>query len=241
MEVTTKRKELTLAGDWNERPGKEGTYTPHWVAQQLKLSCHWDGGHSVLGPIDFLMSSTSCNDVRTIQGGASDHVARIFKQHVNGVNYLLLHWNVERDRHGSRLSELHDFLKHLMETYDLDVLLLQETQQYHDNFRVWFGADYEIYHGQGPKGNQTVMVSKRHKSGEFKNRRMSSWWRVRHNRHQPVYTPFVVVDSYFMVASIHETVGVDWKNGKPHGPKDRIRARVQSAKFLVKYGKQWLK
>lgn len=232
-----KQKELLLSGDWNERPQKQGKFSPRWIAEQLHMTMHYNS-HSA---IDYALSTAHIDHLQVLRGGDSDHNARIFKVYAGGRWYNVLTWNVERDRSRQRTDVMIEFLSHNCNIYDIDFLCLQEAQSYVSRFRREF--EYQIFSGNSSHDGSVILVRNGIHATGFENKKMSSnGWRVLTGaRHQPAYTPFVTLDGWLRVASIHETTNVDWVNGKPtSGDPAKVRARIQSAKRLVRYGKAWL-
>ena len=227
---------VLVGGDWNQSPANRGDFSPHWIARRADLRIHAParGKH---GRIDFLMSNTRVPAVRRFRGGGSDHGLVSFRvrgpepgQSLHGAL-----WNVERDRGPRRRHVLARYLARITASRHLDFLLLQEAQQYHRLLSHVRG--YQLVARPAPTGarQQVILVRDGIRTTQPRFTRMSvhGWRVVTGSRHRPAYTTFVTLDGWIRVASVHETVGVDWRHGRLDGPADRRLSRRGSAVRLV--------
>ena len=227
---------LLVGGDWNQSPSHRGMYSPHWIARRAHLRTHAParGKH---GRIDFLMTNARVPHLGRVSGGGSDHGLVRFRVEDPDSHQSLRGalWNVERDRGPQRQHVLARYLTRVTASRRLDFLLLQEAQQYH---RLLAGIrGYQLVAKPGPRGARQQVILVRHgvhaTQPRFTRMSVSGWRVVTGSRHRPAYTTFVTLDGWIRVASVHETVGVDWRYGRLDGPADRRRSRRGSALRLV--------
>lgn len=226
---------LLVGGDWNQSPARKGPYSPRWIAHRahLHITSPIRGKH---GRIDFPMANVPVDHMARVRGGGSDHGLVVFRVTNPATGQWLRGgvWNVERDRGSRRRHGLRSYLTHVTAARHLDFVLLQEAKQYHRPLR--HVRHFRLVAKGAPQGarQQVILVRKGVGTANPRFTRMSRHgWVVIGGRHAPAYTTFVTLDGWLRVASVHETVGVEWAHGHMRGPGDRRRARRGSAIRLV--------
>jgi hypothetical protein len=234
---------VIMGGDWNEPPTSTGRWSPRWIADATGQTIYPPpaGKH---GRIDFLMTDLDFERVNRIPGGESDHGLILYdlQDPATGTRYRVAIWNVQVGRPARARAVMIDHLAEVARGFAVDVFLLQECSGYHSDLKRLAKATGYTYVGsnvRGPWHNVTLVHRRTHVSGVRFKQMSRSGWRTRTGAtHTPTYTTLCTLDRRIRVANVHEAVSVDWRDGRPVGPENRVRARIESAARLVAIGRR---
>lgn len=237
---------IAICGDQNSKESEIGYATSDWVARKTGLKVH-RGPSAKYGTIDHVITNANVGRHIVVDGGESDHSSRIVElidPLKLGDTVNVCYWNVERDRSPAKIEVMLKHLTSLAGNQKLtpDVFCLQEVKQYHNELTAWARRNrFKIYLFEKPDGawHNTILVRNSMDASHERARQTSKfgWFTSSGVEHTPVVATIVRVAGWLLVASVHETVGVDWKPNKklarPRGPAKRVAARVTSANSWV--------
>ena len=235
---------VAICGDQNSKKSEIGYATSDWIARKTGLKVH-RGPDAKHGTIDHVITDALVGDHIVVPGGGSDHASRIIELiDPLGIDdkVTVCYWNVERDRKPVSISEM---LVHLtfLKNHKLkpNVFCLQEVKQYHNELSEWAKRNkFLLFVYKEPAGAWHNCILVREgvdvKFPRAKQTSKGGWVTSVGSDHTPVVATMARVAGWLLVASVHETVGVDWRKGKramPRGPVRRVAARVTSARTWV--------
>jgi hypothetical protein len=147
-------------------------------------------------------------------------------------------YNVERDRNPQQVQKwLGDFAK----KNKLDFVQVQEINGYHKALEKIPGYHLVTFPKSKDHGESGILVKddllSKHASyiqGE------GGWNTVRGGRAPPRAAPAVQLAGWLKVVSVHQPPSVDWKNGQPVGPENRVKTFKSLSEKLLAFAKRQL-
>jgi hypothetical protein len=145
-------------------------------------------------------------------------------------------YNIERDRDPKHVKEwLGKFARH----NDLDFIQLQELNGYHKALENIPGYHLVTFRGAKDGGETGILV----KDSLLEKQRMSiqgegGWTTVRGGHAPPRAATAVKLAGWLQVVSAHQPPSVDWKDGKPVGPKNRVDTYKSLSEKLLGFAKR---
>lgn len=148
-------------------------------------------------------------------------------------------YNVERDRSPKQVQKwLGDFAK----KNDLDFIQVQEINDYHKALENIPGYHLVTFPKSKDHGESGILVKdsllskpSSYIQGE------GGWNTVRGGRAPPRAAPVVKLAGWLKVVSAHQPPSVDWKNGQPVGPENRVDTYKSLSEKLLAFAKRQIK
>jgi exonuclease III len=148
-------------------------------------------------------------------------------------------YNVERDRSPQQVQKkLGDFAK----SHNLDFIQLQEINGYHKALEKIPGYHLVTFPKSKDHGESGILVKDdllakhaKYIQGE------GGWTTVRGGHAPPRAATAVQLAGWLKVVSVHQPPSVDWKNGQPVGPENRVKTYKSLSEKLLAFAKRQLK
>ncbi|MDY7231910.1 peptidoglycan-binding protein [Hyalangium rubrum] len=148
-------------------------------------------------------------------------------------------YNVERDRNP---QEVQKKLGNFAKSHDLDFIQLQEINGYHKALEKIPGYHLVTFPKSKDHGESGILVKDdlltkhaQYIQGE------GGWTTVRGGHAPPRAATAVQVAGWLKVVSVHQPPSVDWKNGQPVGPENRVDTYKSLSEKLLAFAKRQLK
>ncbi|MFP2895616.1 peptidoglycan-binding domain-containing protein [Corallococcus sp. 4LFB] len=146
-------------------------------------------------------------------------------------------YNVERDRDP---KDVQKFLGKFAKNNDLDFVQLQEINGYHKALEKIPGYHLVTFPGAKDHGETGILV----KDSLLQKQAMSiqgeggGWTTVRGGHAPPRAATAVKLAGWLQVVSAHQPPSVDWKDGHPVGPKNRVSTYKSLSEKLLGFAKR---
>jgi hypothetical protein len=125
--------------------------------------------------------------------------------------------------YGRNPRKVLDEIKHACLTNRLDVLIVQEAKDYYHGLLHLY--DFNYYCGVTSDSHKQVgiLVNEQHGVTRVRLKEAGDGWRTEGGAyHGPVATPQLLVNGKLAVKGVHLPTPSMWKNGKLHGPPERV-------------------
>lgn len=227
---------LAMLGDWNCPAIVRGRYSPGWIAGRsgMRVVHAGPGRH---GNIDYgLVRGASCMAVRHTPPAGADHDVIVFRLSHGREHLRVGSWNV---RYGRPPATVRAQVDKVLHAHDLDVLVLQEAADYHQQLRLIPG--YACLADERPgMGHQVILMRYGHRMSHPKTIRTSprGWTLVTGGRHRPLYVASMIVDDWLRIIDVHKPPSVRWRRGVPYGPPMRVAAYIASSRKLLRIARR---
>ncbi|NOK33323.1 hypothetical protein HMI49_08960 [Corallococcus exercitus] len=148
-------------------------------------------------------------------------------------------YNVERDRNP---KDVQKWLGKFAKSNDLDFVQLQEINGYHKALEKIPGYHLVTFPGAKDHGETGILV----KDSLLEKQAMSiqgeggGWTTVRNGHAPPRAATAVQLAGWLKVVSAHQPPSVDWKNGQPVGPPNRVSTYKSLSEKLLAFAKRQL-
>ncbi|GMU01457.1 hypothetical protein KH5H1_55770 [Corallococcus caeni] len=148
-------------------------------------------------------------------------------------------YNVERDRDP---KDVQKFLSKFAKNNKLDFVQLQEINGYHKALEKIPGYHLVTFPGAKDHGETGILV----KDSLLQKQAMSiqgeggGWTTVRNGHAPPRAATAVQLAGWLKVVSAHQPPSVDWKNGQPVGPPNRVSTYKSLSEKLLAFAKRQL-
>jgi exonuclease III len=147
-------------------------------------------------------------------------------------------YNVERDRSPQQVQQkVGNFAK----SHDLDFIQLQEINGYHKALEKIPGYHLVTFARSKDHGESGILVkddllAKREQYIQSE----GGWTTVRGGQAPPRAATAVQLAGWLKVVSVHQPPSVDWKNGQPVGPENRVKTFKSLSEKLLAFAKRQL-
>lgn len=154
---------------------------------------------------------------------------------LNGATY-----NVERDRNPQQVQK---FLGDFAKKNKLDFIQVQEINGYHKALENIPGYHLVTFPKAKDHGESGILVkdSLMAKNASLIQGEGGGWTTVRGGHAPPRAAVAVQLAGWLKVVSAHQPPSVDWKNGHPVGPKNRVSTYASLSEKLLGFAKRQLK
>jgi hypothetical protein len=149
-------------------------------------------------------------------------------------------YNVERDRNPKQVQQ---WLGRFAKSNNLDFVQVQEINGYHEALEKIPGYHLVTFPKSKDHGESGILVKDdllaKHAAsiqGEG-----GGWTTVRGGHAPPRAATAVQLAGWLEVVSAHQPPSVDWKNGHPIGPENRVKTYESLSEKLLAFAKQQLK
>ncbi|WP_170115663.1 peptidoglycan-binding domain-containing protein [Melittangium boletus] len=149
-------------------------------------------------------------------------------------------YNVERDR---KPKEVREWLGDFAKRQKLDFVQVQEINDYHKALENIPGYHLVTFPKSKDGGESGILVKDDllAKNATYIQGEGGGWTTVRGGHAPPRAAPAVQLAGWLKVVSVHQPPSVDWKNGKPVGPENRVKTYASLSEKLLAFAKQQLK
>ena len=149
-------------------------------------------------------------------------------------------YNVERDRSPKQVQQ---WLGRFAKSQKLDFVQVQEINGYHEALEKIPGYHLVTFPKSKDHGESGILVkddllAKHAKSIQGEG---GGWTTVRGGHAPPRAATAVQLAGWLEVVSAHQPPSVDWKNGHPVGPENRVKTYESLSEKLLAFAKQQLK
>jgi hypothetical protein len=149
-------------------------------------------------------------------------------------------YNVERDRNPKQVQQwLGDFAK----SHNLDFVQVQEINGYHKALEKIPGYHLVTFPKSKDHGESGILVKDNllAKHAASIQGEGGGWTTVRGGHAPPRAATAVQLAGWLKVVSAHQPPSVDWKNGHPVGPENRVKTYASLSEKLLAFAKRQLK